>query len=411
MKRFGLRLLTALLAAALLTLPGPQSQAEEENLIIAGQVLAVPGETVLYPITMESAAQIAACKLFVTADTGVFSVPSNSDGVSSRVQKGAVTKNGTLIAAPYSSAGWQINWYNVASNVTAKGVFCCLPVTVAADTPLGTYEVGLSCSANNTCTLTGQNVPFRCVGGSIRVVSSAPTVYTDPVTACAGEGVVELPICLRNNPGLTALSLSLTDTAALEVLVDRDGDPMASPAEGLSDLTLIANKTGGTTELLWFGPVASDDNGLIATVRCRVRAEAGASVTVPLTLGSQKAVGDSYQEVFFTFDLASVTAAALRIEEVLAAYSAASGGYDCRITLSLPCEDIQYGIQPVLAAYDSGGRYLGCSFDITDTGEDTVSMTLPLKEGSAAKLKVFILAPESLAPLAPAVEKTLGGTT
>lgn len=250
-------LICLILVLACLTTTCFVAAAEGSILCGGSEVTAVPGKTVLFPVYMESTEQIASCKIYVTCDTSVFSAEAQSVGY--RVEKGEVTKSGNIFANTYGNAGWQINWVHTR-NVTANGVFCYLPLQVAEDAEIGVYTVEVFYSVPNTCDQDGNDVAFTCKSGSIRVETTDPTIYTEDVNAVSGQ-MVDVPICIRNNPGVTSLLLKVTENGWGRLVTDADGQPILALAEPYSNGSLEYNeRTPGQWEFLWYStdPVAVD---------------------------------------------------------------------------------------------------------------------------------------------------------
>lgn len=273
--------------------------AAEGNTLRGGsEVVAVPGKTVLFPIYMESTGQIASCKIYVTCDTSVFSAEAQSVGY--RVEKGEVTKSGNIFANTYGNVGWQINWVHTR-NVTANGVFCYLPLQVAEDAELGTYTVEVSYSAPNTCDQDGKDVAFTCRKGSIKVVSAEPTLYTDTVRGASGM-VWDIPVCIRNNPGMTSVLLTFQEwNSDIKFIKDDTGKPIMTLAEPYTNGTFeYYEKSPGQWNFLWYSTDAVTADGPILTLRVQVNGIEYSGIRFQLNYDSDNTL--TYNDKKVTFE-------------------------------------------------------------------------------------------------------------
>lgn len=391
------RFAVLLLVLALLW-PGA-AWAADENIFSGGTaVVAVPGREVLFPIEVSGGANLAACKLFILCDTDVFSLKQDRSGAY-KVEPGELTRQGTWGANTYGSSGWQISWYQ-ERNVTAEGLLCVLPLEVSRDAPLGTYEITLLCSAENTVDETGTEVPFTTVSGSIEIVSSAPTIFTKGQALVSGM-VVDLPIYIRNNPGLTGIHLQIESNEEIEVVLDDTGMPVIVAGEQLTAGNFLVNTYGETGgQAVWFNATAMEEDGLLCTIRVRVLGEPGQEITLPLTYQAVNTLNAQNKPQSLELETAQ-TVTNLTAPQVTAQWDA--GGKVLHVTgaFDVPLDLNQERILPILAFYRNG-QLLRATRNLSAVENGNFSLDLPIlapTNGDHDRLSLFCLDPTLLTPL------------
>ncbi len=390
--------LAALLLVLALLAPGA-AWAADENVFSGGTaVIAVPGGEVLFPIEASGGASFAACKLFVLCDTNVFSLEQNHSGAY-QVQPGELTRQGTWGANSYGNGGWQISWYR-ERNVTAQGLLCSMPLKVAADAPLGTYEVTLLCSAENTVDEAGNEVPFTAVSGTIEVVSPAPTLYTGGRPLVSGM-VVDLPIYIRNNLGLTGLHLQMESNGQMEVVLDKAGKPVITAGTLLSTGNFLVNTCGTKgAQAMWFNATAIEGDGLLCTVRVRVLADPGETVDVPITYQAQNTLNSQRLPQDLAIDMTQAVAA-LSPPTVAAQRDAAGERLRITGTLDVSPDLNRDRILPIFAYYRNGQLLeVAAQFGQEEAGRFLFSLPTPPSVGDhQERLTLFLLDPTTFSPL------------
>ena len=388
----------ALILVVALLLSFSTVAAAEENTLSGGTaIIAVPGKTVLYPIYMASDAKIASCKLFVEADTTVFSL--EYEGNAYVVKKGDVTKSGTLLANLYAKAGWQVNWFHTR-NVSANGVFCWLSLKVAEDAELGTYPVKLSYSEKNTSDEAGNDVEFARENGTITVVSPDPTVYSEALTVPYGT-VVDVPVYLRNNTGLSSFHLLIEECAGLQVVTDENGDPIITQGDGLAGGSFVTGRDSetGCWQILWFSTEVVYTEGVIATVRMKSTVPAGESIKLPFTYCEENTLGENYKQVPLKMQLASVHSVELSTsdEDVTLEQNTVKVHFSTNMPFALNKDEVFI----MAAAYNDSEQFLGCATDVSVLTDGSLEMEVPIPVGAdCAETRIFFLEAENLAPLA-----------
>ena len=365
--------------------------------------VAVPGETAVYPITISSDTGLAACVLYVECDSTVFSLETDASGAY-LVQPGDTTA-GNWLASRYGDAGWRLAWFD-AQDRMLNGVLCTLPLRVSDTAVLGDYPIRITCSAENTINAAGKPVACTVRDGSIRVVSAEPTLHTDDSGLIPGT-VVDVPVYLRNNPGLLGLHLTFENSVEAALVRDADGNPYITPGPLLKTGTLLQNQyqTDGW-QLVWFSSAPMTQDGLLLTVRYRLNASDGGTFSLPIAYTAKNTLNAENRPLPLRVELSDLPTEPFALRDMRGAWDDAEGRY-C-VTGVLPVDWLvnQDALLLVAAAYRDGNRLAAVTLSVQSTDGQTFRMSLParLNPGSADEIRVYVLQKMTLRPLcAPTV--------
>lgn len=365
--------------------------------------VAVPGETAAYPITISSDTGLAAGVLYVECDTTVFSLETDASGAY-LVQPGE-TAAGNWLASHYGDAGWRLAWFDARDRVL-NGVLCTLPLRVSDTAAPGDYPIRITCSAENTINAAGEPVACTVRDGSIRVVSAEPTLYTDDSGLIPGT-IVEVPVYLRNNPGLLGLHLTFESSAEAALVRDADGNPYITPGPLLKTGTLLQNQyqtDGG--QLVWFSSAPMTQDGLLLTVRYRLAASDGGTLSLPVAYTAKNTLNAENRPLPLRVELSDLPAESFALRNMRAAWDDAAGQYCVTGTLPVDWSVNQDELLLAAAAYRDGNRLAAATLSVQCTDGQTFRISLPvrLNPGSADEIRVYVLQKMTLRPLcAPTV--------
>ncbi|MBR3448222.1 MAG: hypothetical protein IKH27_10495, partial [Oscillospiraceae bacterium] len=259
--------------------------------VIVDTVNAVPGETVRVPVRLQKNPGVAALSLQISYDRTQLKLLGAEDGMI--LGKSVFLAGNDLTAVPYT-----VNWDDCAAeNNTGNGVVVTLEFEVLK---AGMLPVEAAVHQGSTFNVDMENVVFTAVPGGVNASAAAVTlppvtttakpvtttavrpaagaaVIVDTVSANAGD-TVSVPIRLKNNPGVAALSLSISyDTSKLKLLSVTDGKIL-----GGSNFISGRDLTAVPYTMNW-DDLADDNNtgnGIVATLEFEVLAKAYIPVSV-----------------------------------------------------------------------------------------------------------------------------------
>lgn len=209
MKRaLSLLLVLCMLCGMLASVAVAEETADTGATITVGSVSAAPGATVDVPVTITNNPGFAGFTFDVEYDENALTL-TGITGLEAKTSVGAFLADETTKAATYFDA----------QNVTDDTTLMTLHFTVKDTASTGNHAVSVSLrdnQATNFCNDGGQAVDVTFVPGGVTVTSGeetpedAPTIYLTSVEGRAGENVT-VDICLKNNPGVFSITLTLGD--------------------------------------------------------------------------------------------------------------------------------------------------------------------------------------------------------
>lgn len=189
--------------------------AADKGVISAGSVGVIAGETFSIPVKISDNPGITALSLRMNYDPDMFELISAEDT--------GLFEGAEFLAGDDTKKNWYtMNWDDISKeDHTENGVLANVTFR-AKDTAEGTSDIKLYASAYN---VTLSDVTFTTSGGKVNVKRNpdSPTISADDVFGLPGD-IVDMPVRLANNPGLMALSLSVSyDHDKLELAGVSDG--------------------------------------------------------------------------------------------------------------------------------------------------------------------------------------------
>ena len=144
-----------------------QASAEDTPTFAAGNVEALPGETVEIPILIENNPGIVALSVNVSFDGNVLEL-QNASATGSVFPAEGITFGGT-----YNTDSFNIIWYDATStaNYTDSGLIATLTFLVKEDAPIGETSISVSYARSSVVDVNLDEVTFDTRNGVINVVS------------------------------------------------------------------------------------------------------------------------------------------------------------------------------------------------------------------------------------------------
>ena len=282
--------------------------------VYGGQISALTGGEVKFPIYISGNPGIASIKLDVEFDTEVFSLmdgtedaaeedtEDESTGVDSEadsdvdsegitdedsgdeaeetevqpVEMGEALTSGNVISNA-TDDGCQILWWDT-KNAKQDGVLFWVKLKVKDTATTGKYAISVSYYPKDTGNENEKPVELTCQNGSITVNTTDSTIYGGTVRVKAGE-TLDYPVYIKNNPGLSSVMVYIrltSSSSGIEAVTDEDGEIIASLGDFSSKGSVLANTYSNGWKIMWYttdGDQNSD--GMLFTIRLK----AGDSIT------------------------------------------------------------------------------------------------------------------------------------
>lgn len=261
-----------LILVILLTLCVPCFAADAA--VVRGEALsALAGQTVEYRVSISGNPGLAGFQIQLYYDEDALEIVTEegkADEVA--VTRGEALGGGSIVASKIAG-GCRVFWYSV-EETAQDGVLFSVRLKTADSSAQKTYPIRLTYSQQNTVNAAEESVPLQCEGGSIRVRTFTPLLYSDPAEVMQGEEF-DCTIRLQDNPGLASCGFMLLfDQNAFEVVMDTGGEPVVRAAEAFASGTLVAKKYRDGVQLLWYSVQNTDACGDFITVRLRAKSAA-----------------------------------------------------------------------------------------------------------------------------------------
>ena len=265
--------------------------AADSGCIQVGSVSVNAGETFELPIELEKNPGITALSLNLTYDASKLELLGAADG--------KILGTSTFLSGDdLSKIPYIMNWDDLSTeNNTGTGTLATLSFRSKAGSA-GDTEVSVSVNQKSTFNVDLEDVPFDTVGGKVSIAADekAPAIIADTVSGNTGD-TVKVPIRLQNNPGVAALSMSVSyDNIKLKLLGVEDGKLLGTSTflsgDDLSKIPYIMNWDDLSTE-------NNTGNGILAVLSFEVLAEDG-SASVGLSVNQRSTFNVDLEEVSFS---------------------------------------------------------------------------------------------------------------
>jgi len=265
--------------------------AADTGSIVTASIGVETGETFTLPIKITENPGITALGLTLDYDSKAFELLSVED---TGLLKGAEFLAGDDVSRhPYI-----MNWDDISEkDHTETGVLANVNFKVR-DVAMGEYSIKVGVNQSNTYNVDLGPVSFSSDGGkvTVRPAASAPVISADDVYGIPGD-IVEVPVRIKNNPGIISLGLS----------VDYDKDDLE--LTGVTDCGLLGNAeflAGKDLKkipyiLNWDDLTDKDhtDSGVLAVLRFKVLQELEYPSEVDVSLNKGSAFNAGMKDVDF----------------------------------------------------------------------------------------------------------------
>ena len=287
--------ITACALAGLIALQGLSGTAiaADSGVIRVGSAVVSAGETFSLPIQLEQNPGLAALSLNLSYDADMLELLGTEDG--KILGSSTYLPGNDLTLNPYTML-----WDDLAeTNNTGTGTVVTLQFR-ALEGAVGSTAVSASVFQPSTYNIDLEDVAFETFSGTVSIAPDENTaaITVDTVTASPGS-IAEVPVRIRSNPGIAALTLNISyDDTQLKLLGADDGKILGtSTFLAGNDMTMIPYT------LMWddLSDTNNTGNGIAAVLKFEVLAESGlAPVNVEV-----------YQPSTYNIDLEEVTFAAV----------------------------------------------------------------------------------------------------
>ncbi len=285
------KMLSCILAGALaLQVTPKKANAMAQGSIEVGSASISAGETFEIPVMIKENPGITALNLSLIYDTDKLELLGAEDGkilgTSTFLTTDILTKN------PYI-----LNWDDLSKvNNTGTGTVATLSFR-AKDNAAGNAKVSVEVNQRSTYNVDLDEVAFEIFSGTVSIMSgeNVPAIIADTVSGNQGD-IVEMPIRLQNNPGITALNLSISyDNTKLKLLGAEDGKILGTSTFLATDkLTKIPYILGWDD----LSKKNNTENGIVATLKFEILA-LEESTPVEIVLNQRSTYNVDFEEVKF----------------------------------------------------------------------------------------------------------------
>ena len=285
------KMLSCILAGAL-ALQGTQNiaNATAQGSIEVGSASISAGETFELPVMIKDNPGIASLNLSLIYDTDKLELLGAEDGkilgTSTFLTTDSPTKN------PYI-----LSWDDLSTkNHTETGTVATLSFR-AKDNAAGNAKVSVEVNQQSTYNVDLDEVAFETSSGTVSIMAdeNAPAIIVETIFGNQGD-IVEMPIRIRNNPGVASLNLSISyDNTKLKLLGAEDGKILGSSTylttDSLTKIPYILSWDDLSTE-------NNTENGIVATLKFEVLAAEG-DAPVEITVNQRSTYNVNLEEVVF----------------------------------------------------------------------------------------------------------------
>lgn len=403
MKKLREKLILFLLAAVMI----PWSHAAAAvgaPVLRAGQVQALPGETVELPVTLDTALDLACFWIEITADAEIFSVPDGEP-----VLRGDFSDQGTMMCNALEEGRWKVIWYN-DTDVSCSGELFRLRLNISPEAAAGDHPVRISCYSENTHNLAGVSPEIACSAGNVHVEGvplGQAAMQIREISPVGPGGYADVTVELTQNPGLAAFQLYLEgDTACFSVEPRSDGGGLQITGGEILDKLPVCNLHGSTGwQIYWYSTTNLKDTGTLFTLRLKVSPEAAAGdYPLSLTAVDANTVDESGKPVTVRTSGAVVPVRTATLENS----SVEKTGRGAVANICLERLSREKTADVIVAAYDKNGKMLQAArreISGTSSGREEVLLSAADPQGY---VKFFALEHGNSQPLCQAREIQLG---
>ncbi|MEG2074155.1 MAG: FN3 associated domain-containing protein, partial [Angelakisella sp.] len=172
---------------------------EEKVEIATYPVIAEAGKEITLELLIENNPGISMYQFFIECDTNVFYAKCDNVSGDYLAQTGEVSKNGSLLLAPYENKGWTAIWFSPL-NTEMNGKLLSIKLGVTDGVTTGEHPIKISYSPKNTCTIDYEEKALDGIG--VQVLNDSGKLMGD----ANGDKRVNLADAVRIARYIVALS-------------------------------------------------------------------------------------------------------------------------------------------------------------------------------------------------------------
>ena len=168
-----------------------------------------PGNEISVPVYISGNPGVMGYVVYIQYDSTIMTPTVDSNGIYSG---NPLTLHGGVITAcvdnraqnlPENFKKLKVIWYNSSAN-SLDGLLFTVGFKINSEAVVGTYDVFLDFSEEETFNEKFENVLFECSGSTLTVTeSSAPIIFANDVV-CNDEEYIDIPLYFDNNIGISA---------------------------------------------------------------------------------------------------------------------------------------------------------------------------------------------------------------